>query len=158
MQNESLFTSQKRYRDDYYNFSPNMSIGGLKPIPPMFTNTPINNIPGYFMFNNPCVGNISNTGTPLLKPNERSTESLDFSAFKTDNISSPLQPDKSKVDCSNIVMVPTAGNNLGFYTWVINGSPYPNTVNNINIPSNMSKDSSKLKVKKKRFQEECSDY
>jgi hypothetical protein len=158
--NDSIFTSQKRYRDDYYSFSPNMSIGGLKPITPMYANTPI--LPGYFMFNNLTNnGSTSNTNTPKLKI-EKSSETIgnDLSTIKSDSINSPIPPDKAKLDCSNIVMVPSAGNNLGFYTWVINGSPYPNQLNNIGVMpgNNVMKDAGKVKIKKKKYKDELSDY
>jgi hypothetical protein len=172
--NDSIFTSHKRYRDDYYNFSPNLSLGGLKPLTPMFANTPIN-IPGYFMFNNTNPGSSSNTGTPKLKSDTYKSETykseaykseaykseaykseaykseaFECSTIKSDSHNNSITEEKPKIDCSNIVLVPSAGNNLGFYTWVINGSPHPN-VNNIAIPN---LDTKKIKIKKKKYKDE----
>lgn len=150
-------SGNKRYRDELYNFSPNL----LRPITPIYNaNTPLN-IPAFFMFNN---NNNSLTPTPL--PNKSNNnqqqrkEEFDYSTIKTDtqkddssvnntinntiNINNnpmPTMTKNSNGEYSNMVLVPTpVGNNLGFYTWVMHGSPHPNlnnnNTNNININSN----------------------
>jgi hypothetical protein len=172
--NDPVFTSHKRYRDDYYNFSPNFSMGGLKPLTPLYASTPYN-IPGYFMFNNNSNNmnlnnSSSNTATPkllksLIEDNKNNT--FEISTIKSDSLNSSVVDDSNsniklndiggnKLEGSNLVLVPSAGNNVGFYTWVINGSPHPAVAMN-NISNNLSDavdNKKKIKIKKKKYMEE----
>ncbi len=105
---DPVLTGQKRYRDDFYNLSPNFS-GGLKPITPIGT-TPLN-ISGYFMFNNVNSNNNINVDTPI--------------------------DDTMKLGTTPGV------NNIGFYTWVMNGTP-------------VLKNKKNLKLKKTSYQNDSS--
>jgi hypothetical protein len=80
---DPVLTGHKRYRDDYYNFSPNFS-GGLKPITPVVM-TPLN-ISNYFMFSN------VNSNNATLSEEKKGQ-----------------------------------GHNIGFYKWVMNGTPVINS-------------------------------
>jgi hypothetical protein len=82
-------TSHKRFRDEVYNFSPNISVGALKPFTPNINGTPLNIPVSYFMFNS-----VNNETTTI------------------------------KDDNQNVVLVPTPNvSNLGFYNWVMQGTP-----------------------------------
>ena len=105
---DPVMTGNKRYRDEVYNFSPNISIGGIRPFTPNINGTPLNIPMSYFMFNN----------------------------INNDTI---IQKDENQ----SIVLVPTPNvSNLGFYNWVMQGTPILKEKKNIKLKKRNYKDES----------------
>jgi hypothetical protein len=153
--NENFLSNHKRYRDEsYLNFSPNLTAMPFKTLTPIYNNfSP--NLSHIFMFNN------SQTGTPLDKKQgtaQKKTE--DTFNYEANNQNSNKDNNTGNnninninnvnIEIPNLVLVSTPLNNpnMGFYTWVINGS------SNQNI-TNTSKKINKLKKfkKSKHFEE-----
>jgi hypothetical protein len=197
--NESIFTGQKRFREEM-GFSPDRSAGPVQGFTPLY-NSISPGVPNMFIFNNPTfspitpdvllmkgaqqaqqgqwqttnINNFNNTNninfTSSHSPGEmiKSESLFEYSSLakssqqssvvdegennqtqssqsgNTPNVNSINNVNNLNIEIPNIVLVsPTINNpNMGFYTWVMQGSPQ--ITSNVRVDTANKRKDSKLK-------------
>ena len=133
--NNSEFINNKRIKEDYFmSFSPEFSASAVKPIyTPLINDT--SPYGGFFVYSNKFNNNNNNqkdnaTETSVLGDVSNSNATIDNQILisNPDEISNDIEKNNLNKEIQNVLSVSNHSynqNNIGFYSWVMHGSPVP---------------------------------